>query len=410
MMIGGSFIAQLIPILFSILLTRLYTPEEFGVYSNFLAALSFLLVFMTLKYEMAIILPKKKSITINLVVLCLIISFVFFMLSSVVVILLNNLNSSTLNRSNYKSFLLYIPLAGFSASLFNIVNEWLIREKSFNNIINNNITNNLLIAGISVLLPKLTNEDLGLIKGRILGQSISLFFGFRFILENNRIFFNQINKRLIRYVFLKYINFARFNIPGQLLSYLSAHIVVFYLTFQFGLKEVGLYVLTDRCLGVPLSFLGNAVKDVFKQRADEDYKSKGECTEVYKKTTLLLTLCALPVFVVVFTSAPNLFSFFFGGEWEACGSLARMLCIMYFLSFITLPTSWLFIIAEKQKMDLIWQTLFVSLTVTSLGLSHLFANSNLGGTLMFFAIGRSVAYLLQIVMTYKIATGRISGS
>jgi O-antigen/teichoic acid export membrane protein len=409
-MIGGSSIAQAIPILFSILLTRLYTPEEFGEFSNFLAWLSFLLVFMTLKYEMAIILPKKKLIAINLVVLCLIISLFFFVLSSVVVVFLNNLNSSVLNRNDTKSFLLYIPLAGLSVSLFNIVNEWLIREKKFNNIITYNIANNLSIAGISALLPNLTNEGLGLIKGRILGQSISLVFGLRFILKNNGIFFYKINKRLIKYVFLKYINFARFNIPGQLLNNLAAQVVVLYLTFQFGLKAVGLYALTDRCLGVPLNFLGNAIRDVFKQRAAEDYKSKGECSEVYKKTTLLLTFCSLPICVVAFNFFPSIFLFFFGSEWKASGSLAQTLCIMYFLSFITNPTGWLFVIAEKQKMDFLWQTLFLILTVISLGLSYVFKNRDLYGTLLFFSIGRSIAYLIQMIMTYKIATGRTSGS
>lgn len=406
-MIGGSFFAQLIPILFSFLLTRIYTPEDFGVFSNFSAVLSFLLVFMMLKYEMAVILPKKDSVAANLIVLCLGIGVFFFALSSVIIYLFDKFIYKAFNFESHNNFLVYIPLAGLLFSVFNLLNEWFVRKKYFQNLIKNKIINNSSIAGISALLPQMNILSLGLIKGQILGQVLSVVSGFYIVLKKDKANFKNIDKRVMKKLFFKYINFAKFNIPGQLINTLSVQIVIFYLTSQFGFKVVGFYALTDRFLGVPLSFIGNAVKDVFKQKAAEDYRNNGECSGIYKKTTLLLIACALPPFIILFVFAPDLFAFFFGSQWKDSGIFAQILCVMYLLSFITMPTGWLFVIAEKQKFDFLWQMLFLIFTVASLGLGYILFKGDVVYTLLLLSVGRSITYLIQMVMTYRLAIGKV---
>ncbi|WP_310403216.1 lipopolysaccharide biosynthesis protein [Chryseobacterium vietnamense] len=406
-MIGGSFFAQLIPILFSFLLTRIYTPEDFGVFSNFSAVLSFLLVFMMLKYEMAVILPKKDSVAANLIVLCLGIGVFFFALSSVIIYLFDKFIYLAFNFESRNNFLVYIPLAGLLFSSFNLLNEWFVRKKYFQNLIKNKIINNSSIAGISALLPQVNILSLGLIKGQIFGQVLSVVSGFYIVLKKDKASFKNIDKRVMKKLFFKYINFAKFNIPGQLINTLSVQIVIFYLTSQFGFKVVGFYALTDRFLGVPLSFIGNAVKDVFKQKAAEDYRNNGECSGIYKKTTLLLIACALPPFIILFIFAPDLFAFFFGSQWKDSGIFAQILCVMYLLSFITMPTGWLFVIAEKQKFDFLWQMLFLIFTVASLGLGYILFKGDVVYTLLLLSVGRSITYLIQMVMTYRLAIGKV---
>ncbi|WP_139785457.1 lipopolysaccharide biosynthesis protein [Chryseobacterium phocaeense] len=408
LMIGGSFLAQLIPVLFSFLLTRIYTPEDFGVFSNFSAVLSFLLVFMLLKYDMAIILPKKDSVAANLLVLCLIIGVIFCTLTFLIVGLFDNLIYQLFKFDHHNNFLLYVPLGALLFSLFNLLNEWFVRRKYFQTLVKNKIVNNSSIVVMSTLLPQINIMTLGLVKGQILGQIVSVITGSYIILKKDWALFKTIDKRVMKKLLLKYINFAKFNIPGQLINTLSVQVVVFYLTSQFGFKVVGLYALTDRFLGVPLQFIGNAVKDVFKQKASEDYRDKGECRDIYKKTTLLLIACSLPPFIVLFIFAPELFSFFFGAEWKDSGIYAQILCIMYMLNFIGMPTGWLFVIAEKQKLDFLWQILFLIFTLLALGISYFFFKNNVIYTLILLSAGRSITYLIQLGMTYRLATGKVN--
>ena len=64
----GSFISQLIPLAISPFLTRLYTPEDFGVLSLFVAITSILGSVINGRYEQALMLVNDKR-KINLITL-----------------------------------------------------------------------------------------------------------------------------------------------------------------------------------------------------------------------------------------------------------------------------------------------------------------------------------------------------
>ena len=66
LLIGGTAISQLIPIGISPLLTRIYTPKEFGVLALFVSIAKIISVFSTGRYEPAIVLPKKDKEALNL--------------------------------------------------------------------------------------------------------------------------------------------------------------------------------------------------------------------------------------------------------------------------------------------------------------------------------------------------------
>ena len=71
----GTTIAQAIPIAISPILTRIYTPEDFGVLALFVAITSIFGSIANGRYELAIMLPKKDENAINIFALGLIITF-----------------------------------------------------------------------------------------------------------------------------------------------------------------------------------------------------------------------------------------------------------------------------------------------------------------------------------------------
>src|SRR3990172_2772668 len=58
---GGTTLAQVISILVSPALTRLYTPEDFGALAVYISILSMLLVVASWSYELAIALPEETE-------------------------------------------------------------------------------------------------------------------------------------------------------------------------------------------------------------------------------------------------------------------------------------------------------------------------------------------------------------
>ena len=60
LVVSGTALAQLISILFTPILTRLYSPESFGVLGSFNAILSFILPLAALNYPASIVLAKDN--------------------------------------------------------------------------------------------------------------------------------------------------------------------------------------------------------------------------------------------------------------------------------------------------------------------------------------------------------------
>ena len=74
-LVAGAGIGQALTLIISPILTRLYTPSEFGVYTFFISIVGGAALVATLRYEMAIILQKDEKQAINMASLSLFISF-----------------------------------------------------------------------------------------------------------------------------------------------------------------------------------------------------------------------------------------------------------------------------------------------------------------------------------------------
>ena len=70
-LVTGTTLAQIIVVLTSPLLTRLYGPEAFGFYALFASITGILGVIACMRYELAIMLPKTDEEAANLLGLCL---------------------------------------------------------------------------------------------------------------------------------------------------------------------------------------------------------------------------------------------------------------------------------------------------------------------------------------------------
>lgn len=401
-LMSGMAIAQAIPILFSPILTRFFSPDEFGYFATFLAVSSFFTVVMSGKYELAIILPKRDEDAINLLSLSALLSFVITVVSSILLFFFAKPFTKLFGVTEIESIVWLVPLVSFLATIYLLFNEWSIRKNNFMILSRNKISNTSSISGFSLLFGS-NKISFGLIFGQIFGQLTAALLSIYRVMKEDKGLFKFVSMRKMRFFSTRYVDFAKFNIPGQLINTLAGQLPVFFISSRFGAAEVGYYALTERVLGVPLSFLGNSFRDVFKQKAATDYKEQGNCLAIYKKTTFTLIGLSIIPFIVLFIFAPVLFSKVFGEKWLPSGEFTRALCLMYVLSFVSMPTSWIFVIAEKQKLDLLWQFIFLLFTVISLGIGYLL--NNIHYALWSFCIGRSVTYLIQIAMTYHLAKG-----
>jgi O-antigen/teichoic acid export membrane protein len=401
-LMGGMAIAQLIPVLVSPILTRYYSPAEFGNYATFLAVSSFFTVVMSGKYELAVILPQRDEEAINIMSLSLLLSLFVAFITSILLIFFSETFSRLFGVLEITPIIWLVPFVSFLATMYMLFNEWSIRKNSFLSLSKNKISNTASVSLFSFLFG-LKKVTFGLIFGQLFGHLTAVLLSIiQFIKDDNRLL-KFVSVRKMRFFANRYIDFAKFNIPGQLINTLAGQLPIFFISSSFGVSAVGFYALTDRVLGVPLSFLGNSFRDVFKQKAAIDYKEKGNCLSIYKRTTFALIAVSIIPFLFLYSYAPLFFSTVFGEQWIPSGEFTRSLCLMYLLSFVSMPTSWIFVIAERQKLDLIWQFLFLIFTAVSLMIGYIL--NDIYVMLWSFCIGRSLIFLIQLGMTYHLAKG-----
>ena len=63
---SGTVISQIIAILVSPILTRIYSPDDYGVFGVYASIVGIVGVIITLKFEAAILLPKDNGKAIRL--------------------------------------------------------------------------------------------------------------------------------------------------------------------------------------------------------------------------------------------------------------------------------------------------------------------------------------------------------
>jgi O-antigen/teichoic acid export membrane protein len=137
------------------------------------------------------------------------------------------------------------------------------------------------------------------------------------------------------------------------------------LAYYFSPKVVGFFAFATTVVSLPMDIVGQAVAQVFFQKASEVQHHNGELPKlvegIFKKLVsiglypiLMLTIIGKDVFVVLF-----------GVRWAEAGVYVQLLGLMVFFRFISSPMSTLFSVLGKQGSGLIVNVLlFVSWCVS----------------------------------------------
>lgn len=366
---GGTTIAQIIPIAISPILTRLYTPEDFGALAIFVAITSVISVISCGRYELAIMLPEKDEDAINVAA----VAFLFnIFVSTSFLIFISLFGSWLLNLLNAKNLgkLIYLaPLTVFLMGTFNILNYTNNRFKLYKDISKANIYKSIAGAVVQIVMGFFKTGTLGLISGQIVSQLVSngkLFSNAKHLLQH-------VEKKKIKNLRIKYIKFPKYSLWTGLLNTLSLQIVPILLSSFFTSKEVGSYYIVIRVLSLPMTFIGQSFSQVFFQEFSSAYKtSKESSMHIMISTEKKLFILAITPFTILFFFSNSLFTLVFGKEWELSGIIARYLSPWLLLTFVYSPISITFDIIGKQKEGMYFQILFLVVRVSSLFLGYVF--------------------------------------
>lgn len=403
-LITGTAFAQAIPIAIAPILTRIYGPEEMGMFALYMSIVAVLSIIATGRYELAIMMPKKNSDAASIAVLAMTISVFVSLLLFGFVVLFKGSISVLLGRPEIEPFLFLVPLSVFVTGIYQSLNYWSNRQKHFRRIATSRVVQSTAMTSTHVFGGISGLGIFGLIAGGIIGQIVATVALAKMIWKEDKQLFNKVTKEDQILLAQRYIKYPKFLLIAHLLNSISSQSPIFLLSALFTSASAGFYMLTQRVISAPVSLIAQALGDVFRQEASHAFIHEGNCIKQYKQTFKKLVIIATVPFAIFAYFAPDFFEFIFGGEWRVSGVYAQILTPMFFLKFITSPLSTMFLIAGKQRLDLIWQTALTICTVSSFGVGYYL--SDVGISLVAFSSSYTVLYTINGLMTWSFAKGK----
>lgn len=401
----GTTIAQAIPIAISPILTRLYTPEDFGVLALFLSITAVLGSIANGRYELAIVLPKKEEDAINIVALSFLISSTFSILLLIIIIFFKNYILNALGSPELGFWIYFVPLVVLFTGLFNALNQLNIRLKSFGLLARVKVIKSLTLVATQLVLGFFKAGEAGLISGQLVSNIFTNLTLAKTTLKN-RTLIKSIKINKIKEIGLRYKRFPLITMWGTLLNVLTVQITNIVIAFLYNTVTLGHYSLVHRSISLPTSIIGQAIGDVYFQKASRDLEKYGKAKNVYNSTFKKLLLIAIPVFVGLYIVAEDLIAFVFSEEWRIAGIYTKYLIPLFFIRFIASPLSLTNLVFQKQKIDFFWQIGLFILSILVFLISYIL---NLE-VLTFFKVYTWVLfihYLLLLIITRKVSQGKL---
>lgn len=403
-LITGTSFAQAIPIALTPILTRIYTPADFGIFALFSAICLILTVIVTGRYELAIVVPEDDSEALNLVYLSIGLSFIISCFLLILILIFGKSIALLLNHPELINFLYLVPLSTFLLGTFQSLNYWFNRNKKYRIMASSRVLQSGIVGVTQLISGFYKLIQIGLVYGQIFGQLISLVYLSILFKLNVKECNRSISIQCITEVAKKYKNFPKFLIVAHAFNTSSSQTPIILLNSLFTSVSAGYFMLTERILQAPISLVARAIGDVFRQEASYQYARTKECKKIYIVTLKRLILLSIIPFLLLFIFAEDIFIFAFGTEWGVAGEYARILTPMFFMRFITSPLSSMFTIAEAQKLDLIWQVMLFILVICAFSIGYFY--ESLRVSLIGFSFVYVLMFILNLYWSFNLAKGR----
>lgn len=397
-LVGGTAGAQLLAVLAAPLLTRLYTPEDFGLLAVYASLLGLIAVIASLRYELAIPLPEDDAEAANVAVLSLILVGVTTLLAGILTALLREPISNALGVPQLAPYLWLLPLGVLAGGVYNVFNYWAVRTKRFTTIAGTRIAQSLTTLFIQLAAFKL--GGIALLFGQVAGQSAGTVRLGRAALASGG--FSAVSWVGIKQVARRYQRFPIFSTWEGLANTAGLQLPPLLFATLFGTAAAGLYSLANRVLSLPLSLIGNAIGQVFFSRA-ADARRNGQLGPLVAQLHAKLAHIGLPPAVLTMLIGADLFALVFGSEWRQAGEFAQWMAPWLYLVFVSSPLSTLFAVAEQQKQGLAFQLILLVSRLLAIGVGAWIGDLSI--TVMLFT-GASAACWLGFLFW----VGHISGN
>ncbi len=399
-LLSANVVAQAIGLLIYPILTRLYSPEDFGLLNLFVSIGGVLIILSTLEWYNAIVLPKRDEEARAIVHLSLL---SLAILTTVLILTIPFADSiaSLFKSPDLAKYYWLLPLYVCLMGIWNVLNYWYIRRKAYGRISGYQISQSLFSAGYKTGFGFLGMLNGGLIWSSVLSPLCSLIISMSLAAKQHLYSLLKCNWTECKKVATKYANFPKYSAPRALLNSISGNLPILMLSPVFGLAEVGFIGMALTLALMPIQIIVRSIYQVLYQHIVQCVNSNQKISSFMMKYIYAMILIIIPTFVILYIILPWLTALLLGNAWYVTGEYIRILLPWIGMIILTSSTNFIPDIFGKQRTLLWVEIVYLILRVIAL-LIGIFSSSVTTALLLFSLAGFTVL-LGQLVWFISLA-------
>ena len=398
----GNGLARIVGLASIPFLTRIYSPEHFGVLSVFTALLLMLTPVMTLRYELAVPLPSRDGTAMALMALAAAFVAVTTVIMSVVLWLAGPALMTKVSMEALIPYRWMLVVALASAGLYEVLLIWAVRRRAYAGIARTQLQQSAVGSIAKVVLGLLGMKPVGLLAGQVLGAGAGTIKLMRLFEADVKRYCHQVTFLRAWWLFRHYRSFPTYRLPSQLLQIFSSQAPLLLTAALYDPSTTGQLGLAMMTLALPMNLLGHSTsKAYYAEIATIGRKRPAEIrTLTYSVIKRLLVLALAPTLLLL-VFGERIFALAFGAEWAVAGEMASLLAIYLLFQFMHAPASHLLSVFQGQRLLLMLNVQRAVLTVACFASGHLLELS-ITSVVLIYAITLSAHYLFSLLMTLRV--------
>lgn len=389
----GNGISMAVNLLALPVLSRLYTPEEFGSVALYVAIAQLVAVFVSGRYDYALMIPRKSGEALKVALSGVVLSFYMTILVSVVLYFSYDRLLALFPNPTFAKLIWMLPIFGFMLSVRQILGMWFSRKSRFRFTSQSKVLQTIVSNGVRMPRSLYANGVVGLWLGFVVSEVVALAQGVFFFWKHDYRLLRATSMSDFKETLVKYASFPMFSMPISFLNSISSNLLIYAFSFTFSASIVGIYERFSKMVSIPLDMVSSSFSIVFFQEMASVSSKQRFYRRAYIFSLLLGGLMNLPVVLW----GPEIFSFVLGAEWLFAGEMARYLAPLMVFGFATRCISTTFSTINKNGVMLVWQLFYLVVTI---GWIVVFRHHSVIFIIKTYALIGSLLYLILGVYGY----------
>ena len=363
-LLSANVFAQALGLLVYPILTRIYSPEDFGLLNLFLSIGGILAMLATSEYQSAILLPSREDEAAGVARVAFIGVGLWSLLITATIPLARPISFlfKTPELANYYGLIVvYVAVMGCWA----VYNVWLMRRRMFGSISAFQLNQSAIGVLMKMLFGLIGWMRSGLILSSLLAPFIALITAIGYSRKVFREIWQKCNDTPWQLA-KRYRRFPLFSMPRSLINNLSGNLPALLLTPYFGLNELGFFAMAMTLSFRPVSMITASLYQVLFERVAQAVR-KGECVfGTLRRRWVQMAAVIVPSMILLTFFMPWLVRVLLGEGWNETATLIRYMIPWIACVFLISPLAFISEVFGKQKLFLLIEIAYLLLRVIAM--------------------------------------------